>query len=72
MFHRRKNVISLSVDEGKCIGCESCVARCKRDVLSMYTTRTEYYAWVKYPMDCVGCAKCVRVCPSDAIELIIE
>lgn len=69
MFHRKREVISLSIDEDKCIGCESCVARCRRKVLDMRYS-IDCYAWARYPMDCVGCGKCLSVCPTGAIVLI--
>lgn len=73
MFGRkRRNVISLQVIDYKCIGCESCVDRCRRRVLKMVDEIGRSYAGVAYPNDCVGCGKCLNVCPVGAIELVTE
>ncbi|MCD7900144.1 MAG: ferredoxin family protein [Bacteroides sp.] len=71
MFHhRRREVITISVDPAKCIGCESCVSACRRKVFEMkFGLDIMYYAWAKYPNDCVGCGKCQRVCMAAAIDL---
>ncbi|MDR0746037.1 MAG: 4Fe-4S binding protein [Mediterranea sp.] len=69
MFHRRREVTSLSIDKDKCIGCEACVSACRRRVLDM-SYRVDCYAWVKYPLDCVGCGRCVRACDTGAVELV--
>ncbi|KAA6349603.1 hypothetical protein EZS27_003028 [termite gut metagenome] len=73
MFKRKKKeIISLRIDEHICIGCESCVYRCRRKVLDMIYTDDRAYAVAKYPHDCVGCRKCLSVCCSGAIELITK
>ena len=72
MFLKRRQVLSLSVDKDKCIGCESCVVLCRRKVLDMRYDFDSYYAWAKYPEDCVGCGKCQNMCIAGAIDLIIK
>ncbi|KAA6321324.1 Electron transport complex subunit RsxB [termite gut metagenome] len=72
MFKRKKKeVVLLQIAEEKCIGCESCIRRCRRKVLGMkYTDDYKAYAEVRYPADCIGCGKCLSVCSWGAIELI--
>lgn len=71
MFHRKREVISLSVDEDKCTGCEMCVAACKRRVLELkYGLNFNYHAIARFPDDCVGCGRCLRACSFGAIDLV--
>lgn len=67
---KRKEVISIEVLAGLCVGCVRCVNRCRRNVLSMGAMAGYPVATVTSPEYCVGCGKCVSVCPADAIELI--
>lgn len=71
MFSLRKRiVVSLQIDDTKCIGCEECVDICRRKVIEMFFVGDRYIAKIMYPEDCKGCGKCTRVCASDAIKLI--
>lgn len=72
MFRTKKREISLQIFERKCIGCESCVDRCRHRVLGMVYDGKRDYATVEYPNRCTGCGKCVQSCFSNAIELKVK
>ena len=56
MFNRLA-LISVKVDESRCIGCGACVRSCKMDV--RHTGDHE----------CINCAKCMSVCNKNALSL---
>lgn len=58
--------IQLTLNEGRCKGCELCVAACPRDVLAMGThiNALGYRpAVAESPEKCTGCKACALVCP---------
>ena len=58
----RANYIS-QVDMEKCIGCETCLGRCKFGAISIDTV-------AKINIDkCVGCGLCAVTCPEEAITM---
>lgn len=72
MFNtRRKEILSLSIFQKKCIGCNKCVDICRFKVLGMTYKENKSYATVEYPDRCIGCRRCTWACPSDAIEIIV-
>lgn len=72
LFQKKKrDIISLQIFERRCIGCESCVDRCRREVLSMECKDDRYFAKVEFPDKCTGCGKCLRNCPTRAIEFVM-
>ena len=72
MFGKRKrDVVSLQVLAGLCIGCARCVDRCRRNVFAMGQMDNRCVAAVVRPEVCVGCGKCLSVCRMEAIELIV-
>jgi len=56
MFNRLA-LISVKVDESRCIGCGACVRSCQMDV--RHTGDHE----------CINCAKCMNVCNKNALSL---
>jgi ferredoxin len=75
MFGRRrrekKQVASIDVFTYDCIGCGTCVSRCRQDVLKLVSNGVCQYAMVVNPEACVGCGKCMKACPVKAVELLI-
>ena len=59
---RRKNGV-VWLDKETCIGCQSCVGFCPRNVMMKSEARIE-------PFKCISCGACVRVCPTGALELV--
>lgn len=55
-----------TIDQGKCIGCKSCVEFCPNDVLGFDDTAMK--AFVKNRFNCVvECRACAKICPAEAI-----
>jgi ferredoxin len=66
------NVVARSafvntVDPEVCVGCESCIAYCQFDALSLEPS--DPYIQISETR-CVGCGVCVPVCPDRALTLI--
>lgn len=61
---------TVTIDIGRCKGCELCVPACKPGVLEMSTQRNEL--GVPYPElspGCTGCSACLLVCPDFCFEV---
>ncbi|MFX0075664.1 MAG: DUF362 domain-containing protein [Candidatus Hermodarchaeota archaeon] len=52
------------VDSSQCIGCETCLERCKMDAIQI-----EDNVALIDKLLCIGCGNCVVTCPEKAIEL---
>jgi Fe-S-cluster-containing hydrogenase component 2 len=52
------------VDKEKCTGCESCVAECPSEAISMVSKKA-----VVNVENCVDCGVCVDACPEEAITM---
>ena len=52
------------VDEEKCTGCESCIAECPSEAISMVSKKA-----VVNVENCVDCGVCVDACPEEAITM---
>lgn len=71
IFKRKKReVISLEILAGICVGCERCVNRCKNSVFIMGHMEHRSVAAIYNSGACTGCGKCVSACRVGAIELI--
>ncbi len=69
-FKRAKEVEVLEVIEDRCVGCGSCVAKCKLNVFEMDTKNG--VAVVANLANCKGCGKCVKkMCNFGAINLTL-
>lgn len=65
---KKEKEISLKIKAKKCVGCKSCVSKCKRDVFAF--DKDKKIAFVSKLDHCVGCGKCVKkLCGYDAIKL---
>jgi len=60
-----KNVVNLSLNQEKCIGCGMCIDVCPHGVLEL-EDNIAYIAEKNYCMECGACAK---NCPVKAIEV---
>ena len=61
-----KNVVTLELDEVKCIGCGMCIQVCPHAVLSMNGIgRVE----IQNPDACMECGACSRNCPTEALTV---
>ncbi len=56
--------MSAKVDIGKCTGCESCVAECPSEAISMVEEKAVIDA-----DNCIDCGVCVDECPAESISL---
>jgi len=56
--------MAAKVDVEKCTGCESCIAECPSEAISMVNDKA------KVDTDaCIDCGVCVDACPVEAIEM---
>jgi len=52
------------VDEEKCTGCETCVAECPSEAISIAAEKASVDL-----EECVDCGVCVDACPEEAIAM---
>lgn len=52
------------VDEEKCTGCETCVAECPSEAITMADEKA-----VVDEEACIDCGVCVDACPEEAIDM---
>jgi len=55
----------VTIDNGKCTGCEECVSICPNEVFQMADGKSDPYQG----SECVFCESCLGVCPSEAITI---
>jgi NAD-dependent dihydropyrimidine dehydrogenase PreA subunit len=55
----------VSVNAGKCEGCEECVNVCPQGVFRMVDSKSDPYQ----TGECVFCESCLGVCPTSAITI---
>ncbi|MBW2303685.1 MAG: 4Fe-4S binding protein [Deltaproteobacteria bacterium] len=60
-----KDVVTLSLDEGKCTGCGMCLVVCPQEVL----VRQNGKVWIGNRDACMECGACMRNCPFGAITV---
>jgi ferredoxin len=56
--------MSAKVDKEKCTGCETCVAECPSEAISMASEKAAINI-----EECVDCGVCVDACPEEAIAM---
>ena len=67
---RQKLRVTLAIDQRDCIGCEVCVAHCRRDVLKMVEGKAMIDLRMLNKCDLDG--ECVEVCPTDVVTLVVQ
>lgn len=60
-----KKVVTLVLDELKCIGCEMCLEVCPHQVFKIESGRAQ----IQNRDDCMECGACARNCPASAISV---
>ena len=60
--------MSISIDQGKCIGCGRCHDVCPGTLIKINEGKK---AFIKYPKDCWGCTSCIKECPVHAIRFFL-
>ena len=60
--------MSISIDQGKCIGCGKCHDVCPGTLIKINENKK---AFIKYPKDCWGCTSCIKECPVHAIRFFL-
>ena len=60
-----KNVVTLELDPGKCVGCGMCLLVCPHAVLAMENG----CARIKSRDACMECGACARNCPAEVINV---
>ncbi|MCI6274667.1 MAG: sulfite reductase subunit C [Coriobacteriaceae bacterium] len=53
-------------DQDRCIGCSSCVNKCKKAATRVLSLNEQTHKVEKDACCCVGCGECVSVCPTGA------
>lgn len=60
-----KNVVTLNLDSGKCIGCGRCFEVCPQRVFAMEKRKAK----IADKDHCMECGACAVNCPADAISV---
>jgi ferredoxin len=60
-----KNVVTLELDQEKCIGCSMCLIVCPHAVFGM----NNGYARIENRDGCMECGACARNCPTEAVTV---
>ncbi len=60
--------VAVSIDPGRCVGCNSCVNICRMQTLLPNPVKGQPPV-VAYPDECWYCACCVEACPRGALEM---
>lgn len=60
-----KSVLSLKLDQAKCIGCSTCFDVCPHLVFKMENNK----AYISDKESCMECGACKLNCPTGAIEV---
>ncbi len=58
-----KDVVTLALDEEKCVGCGMCLVVCPHEVLVM----NNGHARIKNRDACMECGACAQNCPTEAV-----
>jgi NAD-dependent dihydropyrimidine dehydrogenase PreA subunit len=61
-----KDVVTLKLDEEKCIGCGACVEVCPHAVIGINGANR---AWIQDMDACMECGACSRNCPTEAVSV---
>lgn len=59
-------MLTITLHEKACRGCEMCVDICPTAVFTFDSTRQ--LAEIKHPEDCIACLSCAYLCPSKALS----
>ncbi len=55
--------VKITLENGRCLGCGTCVGECPRNVLSLQFTRNgELEVFFSNPENCTGCGLCLKAC----------
>ena len=61
-----KDVVTLELNEEKCIGCGMCVEVCPQAVMGI---NGDGRAWIQDRDACMECGACSRNCPTEAFSV---
>ncbi|MBW2709104.1 MAG: 4Fe-4S binding protein [Deltaproteobacteria bacterium] len=60
-----RDVVTLALDQEKCVGCGMCLMVCPHEVLSM----NNGCAGIENRDQCMECGACSRNCPTEAVTV---
>ncbi len=64
-FHYIDNVVSLELDQERCIGCGICLQVCPHEVFALSDGKAVFASRDR----CMECSACARNCPVDALAV---
>ena len=64
-FSYLKNVVTLKIDNDKCIGCCRCLEVCPHQVFGLNANKAEFIHF----NSCMECGACVKNCPVSALQV---
>lgn len=64
-FTYLRDVVTLALDQEKCVGCGMCLMVCPQAVLSM----NNGFAVIENRDQCMECGACSRNCPTEAVTV---
>lgn len=64
-FSYLQDVVTLALDQEKCVGCGMCVVVCPHAVMRMANGRAE----IQDRDSCMECGACARNCPTEAVTV---
>jgi len=61
-----KDVVTLALDQEKCVGCGICLVVCPHDVIRM----SKKHAFIEDRDACMECGACAKNCPTEAVTVV--
>lgn len=60
-----RDVVTLALDEERCVGCGMCLEVCPHQVLARFNSKVR----IEERDACMECGACARNCPAEAISV---
>ena len=63
------NVVTLALDDAKCLGCGKCIEVCPHGVFALAAGKTGYTVRLANRDACMECGACALNCPAQALTV---